>query len=65
MKGVWLVTGEDDPPDFDGTHYESTLGYFEGTLKEVVEYRGNFETLLDLTRRRIDKENRDTKRTFH
>jgi len=38
MKGVWLVTGEDDPPDFDGTHYESTLGYFEGTLKEVVEY---------------------------
>jgi len=34
--GVWLVRGEDPNCDMGGPHYMPTLGYFEGTLEQVL-----------------------------
>ena len=36
--GVWLVKGEDSNPDMGGSHYQPTLGYFEGKLSDVIRY---------------------------
>lgn len=34
--GMWLVRGEDPNCDLGGAHYMPTLGYFEGTLEQVL-----------------------------
>lgn len=34
--GVWKVLGEDPNPDFGGPHIMPELGFFEGTLKDVI-----------------------------
>ena|ERR1035437_9781041 len=36
--GVWLVKGEDSNCDMGGSHYQPTLGYFEGKLEDVIRY---------------------------
>ena len=35
---VWLVKGEDANCDMGGSHYQPTLGYFEGKLEDVIRY---------------------------
>jgi len=35
--GIWCVKGEDPNPDFGGHHHEPILGYFEGTLEDVIK----------------------------
>lgn len=36
MKGTWLVKGEDPNCDLRGHHYQPNLGYYEGTLEQVM-----------------------------
>ena len=36
QKGTWLVKGEDPNCDFGGHHHQPTLGYFEGSLEQVM-----------------------------
>lgn len=36
--GVWQVLGEDSNADFSGPHHQPTLGYFEGTLADVIDH---------------------------
>lgn len=36
--GVWQVKGEDPNCDMGGHHHEPSLGYFEGTFKDVCEH---------------------------
>jgi len=38
VYGLWHVQGEDTNPDFGGSHHQPTLGYFEGVLRDVMEY---------------------------
>ena len=38
VYGVWHVQGEDPNCDFGGSHHQPTLGFFEGKLKDVIEY---------------------------
>lgn len=35
--GIWCVKGEDKNPDMGGFHHEPVLGYFEGTLEDVIK----------------------------
>lgn len=35
--GTWKVEGEDRNPDMGGYHHEPLLGYFEGTLEQVIK----------------------------
>lgn len=37
-KGTWVVRGEDPNCDLGGNHYQPILGYFEGTLGDVISY---------------------------
>lgn len=37
-QGVWKVTGEDPNCDLGGHHHSPTLGFFEGTLGDVIDY---------------------------
>jgi hypothetical protein len=34
--GIWCVKGEDPNCDMGGYHHEPLLGYFEGTLEQVI-----------------------------
>lgn len=34
--GVWEVRGEDSNADMGGYHHEPLIGYFEGTLEQVI-----------------------------
>lgn len=34
--GVWEVLGEDSNADLGGSHYQPSLGLFEGTLDQVI-----------------------------
>jgi len=36
-KGIWHVQGEDPNCDFGGSHSNPSLGYYEGTLQDVIE----------------------------
>lgn len=36
--GTWAVYGEDPNCDFGGSHREPLLGYYEGVLRDVMEY---------------------------
>lgn len=35
--GVWMIRGEDPNQDFVGSHFQPTLGVFEGYLDHVIE----------------------------
>lgn len=35
-QGIWCVRGEDPNCDLGGPHHEPMLGYFEGTLEDVI-----------------------------
>jgi hypothetical protein len=34
--GIWEVRGEDPNCDLGGAHYQPKLGFFEGTLEQVI-----------------------------
>ena len=34
--GIWEVRGEDNNADMGGSHHEPLLGFFQGTLEEVI-----------------------------
>ena len=36
-KGIWHILGEDSNCDFGGSHYQPSLMYVEGTLKDALE----------------------------
>lgn len=36
--GTWEVKGEDANCDLGGSHYQPTLGYFEGKLEDIIRY---------------------------
>ncbi len=36
--GTWQVYGEDPNPDFGGSHHQPFIGYFEGRLRDIVQY---------------------------
>lgn len=36
--GVWHVRGEDPNCDMGGAHHQPSLGYFEGTLEQVLRH---------------------------
>lgn len=36
--GKWMVRGEDPNCDLGGPHHQPLVGYFEGTLQQVIEY---------------------------
>jgi hypothetical protein len=36
--GIWHVRGEDPNCDFGGHHYQPSLGYYEGVLRDVINY---------------------------
>ena len=36
--GVWHVRGEDPNCDMGGSHYQPSIGYFEGALGEILEF---------------------------
>lgn len=36
--GIWHVTGEDPNCDYGGSHHQPSLGYFEGTLEDIIHY---------------------------
>jgi len=36
MKGIWHVRGEDPNCDMGGSHSQPHLGYYKGTLDEVI-----------------------------
>lgn len=35
--GIWQVFGEDPNCDLGGSHHKPSLGFYEGTLREVLE----------------------------
>ncbi len=35
--GIWHIQGEDPNCDFGGSHYQPSLGYFEGTLDDIID----------------------------
>lgn len=37
-RGTWHVTGEDENTSICGAHVQPDLGYFEGTLDQVVRH---------------------------
>lgn len=41
LRAVWQVRGEDSNCDFGGSHFMPTLGYYEGTLDEVIDIAVN------------------------
>jgi RNAse (barnase) inhibitor barstar len=41
QKGVWEVRGEDSNCDFGGSHHMPQLGFYEGTLDEVIDIAVN------------------------
>lgn len=36
--GIWHVQGEDPNCDFGGSHYQPTIGYYEGKLIDIVKF---------------------------
>lgn len=42
--GIWQIKGEDGNVDFAGPHHMPTLGFFEGTYADIVEYAVNLKS---------------------